>query len=62
MNTMIIDFDFVDTYGLEIVQGRNISAEFSTDSTDAYLVNETAVRELMLENPIGSNHPGNRWT
>lgn len=54
MNTMIIDFDFVDTYGLEIVQGRNISAEFSTDSSDAYLVNETAVRELMLDNPIGA--------
>lgn len=54
MNTMIIDFDFVDTYGLEIVEGRNISAEFSTDSTDAYLVNETAVRDLMLDNPIGT--------
>ena len=54
MNTMIIDFDFVDTYGLEIVQGRNISNEFSTDSADAYLVNETAVRDLMLVNPIGT--------
>lgn len=54
MNTMIIDFDFVDTYGLEVVQGRNISAEFSTDSSDAYLINETAVRELMLEKPIGA--------
>lgn len=54
INTMIIDFDFVDTYGLEIVDGRNISAAFSTDSSDAYLLNETAVRELMLENPIGT--------
>lgn len=54
INTMIIDFSFVDTYGLEIVQGRNVSAEFSTDSSDAYLVNETAVRELMLDNPIGA--------
>lgn len=54
MNTMIIDFDYLKTYGLEIVQGRNISSEFSTDSSDAYLVNETAVRDLMLENPIGT--------
>ncbi|HET9053742.1 MAG TPA: FtsX-like permease family protein, partial [Cyclobacteriaceae bacterium] len=54
INTMIIDFDFVDAYALEIVEGRNISAAFSTDSSDAYLVNETAVRELMLENPIGT--------
>jgi putative ABC transport system permease protein len=54
MNTMIIDFDYVKTYGLEVVQGRNISSEFSTDSADAYLVNETAARDLMLENPIGA--------
>lgn len=54
MNTMIIDFDYLKTYGLEIVQGRNISREFSTDSSDAYLVNETAVRDLMLENPVGT--------
>lgn len=53
MNTMIIDFDFVDAYGLEVVKGRNISNTFSTDSTEAYLINETAARELMLENPIG---------
>ncbi len=54
MNTMIIDFDYVKTFGLEIVDGRNISSEFSTDSSEAYLVNETAVQELMLENPIGT--------
>lgn len=54
MNTMIIDFDYLKTYGLEIVDGRNISSEFSTDSTDAYLVNETAVRDLMLEHPVGT--------
>jgi putative ABC transport system permease protein len=53
MNTMIIDFDYVKTYGLEIVEGRNISSEFSTDSSDAYLVNETAVHDLMIDNPIG---------
>lgn len=54
MNTMIIDFDYLKTYGLEIVEGRNISSEFSTDSSDAYLINETAVRDLMIENPIGT--------
>lgn len=54
MNTMIVDFDYVKTYGLEIVDGRNISSQFSTDSSEAYLINETAARELMLENPIGT--------
>jgi putative ABC transport system permease protein len=54
INTMIIDFDFLKTYELEIVQGRDISSAYSTDSTEGYLVNETAVKELMVDNPIGT--------
>jgi putative ABC transport system permease protein len=54
-NTMIVDFDFVKTFDLQIVQGRNISPEFATDSTQAYLINETAARELLLENPVGTS-------
>ena len=60
MNTMIIDFDYLKTYGLEIVQGRNISSEFSTDSSDAYLVNETAVRDLMLETRLAQQSGNGR--
>ncbi len=54
INTMIIDYDFLDNYEIEIVEGRNISSDFATDSSDAYLINETAVRQLMLVNPIGT--------
>jgi putative ABC transport system permease protein len=54
MNTMIIDYDYPETYGLEIVAGRGLSPMFATDSTEAYLVNEAAVEELMLEKPIGT--------
>lgn len=44
-----VDFDFADTYDVEIVAGRNFSSEVSTDLT-AYLINETAVRTLGLTN------------
>jgi putative ABC transport system permease protein len=54
MNTMIVDYDYLKTFGLEIVQGRGLSPEFATDSLEAYLINEAAVRELMLENPVGT--------
>lgn len=54
INTLIIDYDYVKTFGLEVVEGRNLSREFGTDSTQAYLVNETLVAELMLANPIGT--------
>jgi putative ABC transport system permease protein len=55
MNTLIVDYDYLDVFGLEIVEGRNISREFSTDSNEGYLVNETAVKDLMLDNPIGAS-------
>lgn len=54
MNTMIVDYDFINTFGLEIVDGRNLSGEFSTDSLQAYLINEAAARELLLDKPVGT--------
>lgn len=48
-----IDFDFFPTLGVEIVEGRNFSKEFSTDSTLAVLVNEAMVKRMAWENPIG---------
>jgi putative ABC transport system permease protein len=66
MNTMIVDYDYIKTFGLEIVQGRDLSSEFVTDSTEAYLINEAAVAELMLSKPVGTpmraldGHPAGR--
>jgi putative ABC transport system permease protein len=53
INTLIIDDNYINTYGLEIIEGRNLSVEFATDSLEAYLVNEAAVKDLMLEKPVG---------
>ncbi|MEM7515154.1 MAG: FtsX-like permease family protein, partial [Bacteroidota bacterium] len=48
-----VDFDYVKTYGLEIVEGRNLSVEFPTDS-QAVLINEVAAMQLgIADNPIG---------
>ncbi|HEX6181736.1 MAG TPA: FtsX-like permease family protein [Chitinophagaceae bacterium] len=57
------DHDFVTTYGIKIVAGRNFSRDFSTD-TGSFLLNEAAVRVLGLKNnedAIGLNFQyGNR--
>ncbi len=45
------DFDFIDTYGLDIKKGRKLDKSFSTDST-AVILTETAVRIMGLENPL----------
>ncbi len=54
MNTMIVDYDYLKTFGLEIIEGRDLSIEFATDSTESYLINEAAVADLMLEKPLGT--------
>ena len=58
--TMLVDAQSIETLGLEIIAGRNFSEEISTDETHAYILNETAVRELNLEDPIG--HPFRAWS
>jgi putative ABC transport system permease protein len=49
-----VDPDYVDVYGLEILTGRNFSREMLTDPYRTCLLNETAVRQLGLEKPVGT--------
>jgi len=47
-----ISYDFVETFGMNLVQGRSLSRAYSTDSL-AVLLNESAVKQLGIEEPIG---------
>lgn len=49
-----VDYDFIETFEMEIVLGRNFSRELDTAGFK-YLINETAVKKLGWENPIGKN-------
>ncbi len=48
-----VGFDFVKLMNLQIVEGRDFSSTVSTDSTDAFLVNEEAVKEMGMKDPVG---------
>jgi putative ABC transport system permease protein len=48
-----VGFDFVKLMKLSIVRGRDFSRQYPTDSTDAFLVNEEAVKQMGLKDPIG---------
>ncbi|MEP1096390.1 MAG: ABC transporter permease [Cyclobacteriaceae bacterium] len=48
-----VDYDYFSTLGVEIVEGRNFSLEYATDSSQAVLVNEAMVRRMNWTNPIG---------
>ena len=42
--TEFADFEYVKTLGLKIIAGRDFSAQYSTDTTDAVLINRTAAK------------------
>jgi putative ABC transport system permease protein len=46
-----VDFDFIKTYDLQIVQGRDFDIKSASDS-GALIVNEAFVNQLGLENPL----------
>jgi len=48
-----VDYDYLDTFGLEMAQGRYFSKAYSTDASEAYVVNEAAVRAMEMDDPVG---------
>jgi putative ABC transport system permease protein len=45
--------NFNDFYDLNIVSGRGFSEEFSSDSINSYIINQTAAKMIGGDNPVG---------
>ncbi|MFC1476866.1 ABC transporter permease [candidate division KSB1 bacterium] len=53
MNFVSVDYDYFETFGMEIVDGRSFSREFQTD-VNGYVINEEAAKLMQLEgSPVG---------
>ncbi|MES1222113.1 MAG: FtsX-like permease family protein, partial [Bacteroidota bacterium] len=52
MQAWSVDYDYVNTLGMEIIKGRNFSPNYGTDSTGV-IINETAAGILGYDNPVG---------
>ncbi|HSF45156.1 MAG TPA: FtsX-like permease family protein, partial [Chitinophagaceae bacterium] len=52
MQTWNVDYDYLNTLGMEIKKGRNFSKDFGTDST-AVIINETTAKLLGYADPVG---------
>ena len=50
---MEVDFDFFETLDVQLAEGRKFNREMDNDSIPSYILNETAVKNLNIENPIG---------
>ncbi|PSR55952.1 transporter permease [Adhaeribacter arboris] len=49
-----VDYDFIETMGMQIKEGRSFSRSFGADSTKIVL-NETAAKMMGLKDPVGKN-------
>jgi putative ABC transport system permease protein len=48
-----VDSEYLKTFGMKMSEGRFFSEKFSTDTTDAFVINEAAGRAMELRNPLG---------
>ncbi|NNE71450.1 MAG: FtsX-like permease family protein, partial [Rhodothermales bacterium] len=47
-----VGYDFTETLGIQLTQGRDFSPEFATDTTN-YVINWRAAEAMGMDNPIG---------
>ncbi|MFC1477138.1 ABC transporter permease [candidate division KSB1 bacterium] len=48
-----IDPEFIDLFGLEIIQGRNFSETASQKPLSEIIINETALKMMQVDSPLG---------
>ena len=56
-----VEEDYINTLGINLLQGRNFSKEFPADKLNSILVNHTFVEEFELESPIGETINGHKF-
>jgi putative ABC transport system permease protein len=50
---LAVDYNFVQTMGIEVLKGREFSQDFGSDLGQSVMLNETAVKQLGITDPIG---------
>jgi len=54
-----VDYNFLKTMGIRIMEGREFSQDFGSDLKESVLLNETAIKRLGITDPVGKQL-GNR--
>lgn len=50
---LAVDYNFLETMGIQFIEGRSFSPDFGSDLEKSAILNETAVRQLGITDPIG---------
>jgi putative ABC transport system permease protein len=49
----IVGYDYSKTMQLQLAEGRDFSKDYATDTAGAFVLNETAVRKIGYQQPVG---------
>jgi putative ABC transport system permease protein len=58
---LFVGYDYLETLGLELASGRDFDRQHPSDPSSAVLVNETLVKALEWDNPLGKLITQNRF-
>ena len=58
----VVDDDYIRVNEMQLVAGRDFTAEMPSDKRQGIIVNEAFVRDFGLTNPIGKRIPGGEFT
>ncbi|MFP4845415.1 ABC transporter permease [Winogradskyella sp. PE311] len=48
-----VDYEFLDLFEMKIIEGRSFSKDIASDSTEAFILNEAAIKKLGWETAVG---------
>ncbi len=59
-----VDYDYINTLGIQLKEGRDFSKEFASDSINSIIINSKMEQELGLNDPLGKelDNNGQIWT
>lgn len=55
-----VDYEFIDLFEIELVEGRGFSKEFPTDFEEGYILNESALKKLGWTTAVGKKFNGGK--
>jgi putative ABC transport system permease protein len=55
---LAVDYNFIQTMGIKILEGREFSQDFGSDLKQSVILNESAVKQLGITNPLGKQFFG----
>jgi len=61
MHQLDLNESVLSVFGIELLQGRDFSADIRSDRQEAYLLNESAVKALGWKDPIGKTFRTTNW-